>query len=219
MPERTQIFTKMIKLVLLDPHPVVQKGFKTFFKKTETILVKGTFTTIKELVDFLSHDTADVVVLEMELPDGSAVETIRKVKLMHSKIAILIYTSLPQSIYGISLLKAGAVGYLSKKVSRKVLIEAIEKVVTIGYHITSNFANQISNNVDLSKPRNAYGTLSSREIEVLKYLIEGDRNIEIAEKLKINQKTVNTYKSRLMKKLDVQNQVDLYQQARNLDLF
>jgi len=50
-------------------------------------------------------------------------------------------------------------------------------------------------------------------------LIEGDRNIEIAEKLSINQKTVNTYKSRLMKKLDVQNQADLYQQARNLDLF
>lgn len=52
----------MIKLVLLDPHPVVQKGFKTFFKKTENITVKGTFTTIKELVDFLSRDTADVVV-------------------------------------------------------------------------------------------------------------------------------------------------------------
>ena len=209
----------MIKLVLLDPHPVVQKGFKTFFKKTENITVKGTFTTIKELVDFLSRDTADVVVLEMELPDGSAVDTIRKVKLMHSKIAILIYTSLPQSIYGVSLLKAGALGYLSKKVSRKVLIEAIEKVVTIGYNITSNFANQISNNIDITKPRNAYGTLSSREVEVLKCLIEGDRNIEIAEKLSINQKTVNTYKSRLMKKLDVQNQVDLYQQARNLDLF
>ncbi len=170
-------------------------------------------------MDFLSRDTADVVVLEMELPDGSAVDTIRKVKLMHSKIAILIYTSLPQSIYGVSLLKAGALGYLSKKVSRKVLIEAIEKVVTIGYHITSNFANQISNNIDVTKPRNAYGTLSSREVEVLKCLIEGDRNIEIAEKLSINQKTVNTYKSRLMKKLDVQNQVDLYQQARNLDLF
>ncbi len=209
----------MIKLVLLDPHPVVQKGFKTFFKKKENITVKGTFTTIKELVDFLSRDTADVVVLEMELPDGSAVDTIRKVKLMHSKIAILIYTSLPQSIYGVSLLKAGALGYLSKKVSRKVLIEAIEKVVTIRYHITSNFANQISNNIDITKPRNAYGTLSSREVEVLKCLIEGDRNIEIAEKLSINQKTVNTYKSRLMKKLDVQNQVDLYQQARNLDLF
>lgn len=209
----------MIKLVLLDPHPVVQKGFKSFFKKTKNIVVNGTFTTIKELVNFLNENTPDVVVLEMEIPDGSAVDIIREIKKKYTTIAVLIFTSLPQSIYGVSLLKAGASGYLSKKVSRKVLIEAIEKVVHIGYHITSNFANQISNNIDLSKPRNAYGTLSSREIEVLKYLIDGNRNFEIAKKLKINQKTVNTYKSRLMKKLDVQNQVDLYQQARNLDLF
>ena len=98
------------------------------------------------------------------------------------------------------------------------MIEAIEKAVKLGYHITSNFANEISNNVDLSRPRNAYGTLSSREIEVLKVLVEGKRNIDIAQTLKINQKTVNTYKSRLMKKLDVKNQVDLFQQARNLEL-
>jgi len=98
------------------------------------------------------------------------------------------------------------------------MIEAIEKAVKLGYHITSNFANEIINNVDLSRPRNAYDTLSSREIEVLKFLVEGKRNIDIAQTLKINQKTVNTYKSRLMKKLDVKNQVDLFQQARNLEL-
>ena len=59
---------------------------------------------------------------------------------------------------------------------------------------------------------------SSREIEVLKFLIDGKRNIEIAATLKINQKTVNTYKSRLMKKLDVNNAADLDQQAFNLEL-
>ena len=208
----------MLKLVLLDPHPVVQKGFKTFFKKTENITVCGTFSQINELFDFLKENTVDVVVLEMELPDGSAVQTIRRIKEKHQSVSVLIFTSLPQSIYGISLLKAGAVGYLSKQVSQKVMIEAIEKAVKLGYHITSNFANEISNNVDLSRPRNAYGTLSSREIEVLKFLVEGKRNIDIAQTLKINQKTVNTYKSRLMKKLDVKNQVDLFQQARNLEL-
>lgn len=70
----------------------------------------------------------------------------------------------------------------------------------------------------MQRPRNAYGTLSSREIEVLKYLVEGKKNIEIAATLKINQKTVNTYKSRLMKKLEVDNSSDLYQQAFNLEL-
>jgi DNA-binding NarL/FixJ family response regulator len=204
--------------VLLDPHPVVQKGFKTFFKKTENITVCGTFSKINELFDFLKENTVDVVVLEMELPDGSVVQTIRRIKEKYQSVSVLIFTSLPQSIYGISLLKAGAVGYLSKQVSQKVMIEAIEKAVKLGYHITSNFVNEISNNVDLSRPRNTYGTLSSREIEVLKFLVEGKRNIDIAQTLKINQKTVNTYKSRLMKKLDVKNQVDLFQQARNLEL-
>jgi DNA-binding NarL/FixJ family response regulator len=98
------------------------------------------------------------------------------------------------------------------------VVEAIEKVYHDGYHITSNFANQINKNVDLQRPRNAYGTLSSREIEVLKYLVEGKKNVEIAAALKINQKTVNTYKSRLMKKLEVDNTSDLYQQAFNLEL-
>ena len=206
----------MLKLVLPDPHPVVQKGFKTFFKKTENITVCGTFSKINELFDFLKENTVDVVVLEMELPDCSAVQTIHRIKEKYQSVSVLIFTSLPQSIYGISLLKAGAVGYLSKQVSQKVMIEAIEKAVKLGYHITSNFVNEISNNVDLSRPRNTYGTLSSREIEVLKFLVEGKRNIDIAQTLKINQKTVNTYKSRLMKKLDVKNQVDLFQQARNL---
>ena len=206
----------MLKLVLPDPHPVVQKGFKTFFKKTENITVCGTFSKINELFDFLKENTVDVVVLEMELPDCSAVQTIHRIKEKYQSVSVLIFTSLPQSIYGISLLKAGAVGYLSKQVSQKVMIEAIEKAVKLGYHITSNFANEIINNVDLSRPRNAYDTLSSREIEVLKFLVEGKRNIDIAQTLKINQKTVNTYKSRLMKKLDVKNQVDLFQQTRNL---
>lgn len=154
----------------------------------------------------------------MELPDGSVVQTIRRIKEKYQSVSVLIFTSLPQSIYGISLLKAGAVGYLSKQVSQKVMIEAIEKAVKLDYHITSNFANEISNNVDLSRPRNAYDTLSSREIEVLKFLVEGKRNIDIAQTLKINKKTVNTYKSRLMKKMDVKNHVDLFQQVRNLEL-
>ena len=109
-------------------------------------------------------------------------------------------------------------GYLSKKVSKKVLIEAICKVVGNGYHITSNFANDISKNVSLSKPKNLYRALSPRESEVFKMLIEGKRNFEISSSLNLNPKTINTYKTRLMQKLDVKNQIDLFQQAKNFNL-
>jgi DNA-binding NarL/FixJ family response regulator len=208
----------MIRVALLDPHPVVHKGFKSFFRKTEHIQVVGTFSQANDLFHFLETNKIDALILEMELEGDSAIQVIKWVKSKLPETAIIIYTSLPQSIYGVSLLKAGAAGYLSKQVSRKVMLEAIEKVVGNGYHITSNFAHKISNNVDLSKPRNAYETLSPREIEVLKLLIEGKRNIEISASLKINQKTVNTYKTRLMRKLEVENPVDLFQQARNFDL-
>jgi DNA-binding NarL/FixJ family response regulator len=208
----------MIKVALLDPHPVVHKGVKSFFRKTEHIRVVGTFSDAKGLFHFIEKNKIDVLILEMELDGDSAVQLIKWVKSKLPETAIIIYTSLPQSIYGISPLKAGAAGYLSKQVSRKIMLEAIEKVVGNGYHITSNFANKITNNIDLSKPRNTYEMLSRREVEVLKLLIEGKRNIEISASLKINQKTVNTYKTRLMRKLEVENLIDLFQQARNFDL-
>lgn len=218
MNDVTQILHLMIKIALLDPYPVVHFGFKAFFRKTEYISVVNTFSKAKDLYSFLKDNTIDALILEMELSDESAVQIIKNIKANYPKIAVIIYTSLPQTIYGISLLKAGAVGYLSKEISKKVMIEAIKKVVEYGYHITSNFANEINNNVDLSRPRNAYGTLSPREIEVLKLLIKGKRNIEISNSLNINQKTVNTYKTRIMRKLEVENPVDLFQQARNFDI-
>ena len=208
----------MIKVALLDPHPVVHKGVKSFFRKTEHIRVVGTFSDAKGLFHFIEKNKIDVLILEIELDGDRAVQLIKWVKSKLPETAIIIYTSLPQSIYVISPLKAGAAGYLSKQVSRKIMLEAIEKVVGNGYHITSNFANKITNNIDLSKPRNTYEMLSRREVEVLKLLIEGKRNIEISASLKINQKTVNTYKTRLMRKLEVENLIDLFQQARNFDL-
>ncbi|MDG2108754.1 MAG: response regulator transcription factor [Flavobacteriaceae bacterium] len=208
----------MIKIALLDPHPFVHKGFKAFFRKSERICVLNTFSRAKDLYSFLEKKSIDALILEMELEEDSAFEIIKTIKEKHSKTAIIIYTALPQKIYGISFLKAGAAGYLSKKVSKKVLIEGIYKVVGNGYHITSNFADDISNNVNFLKPKNLYRALSPREYEVFKMLIEGKRNFEISSTLNLNPKTINTYKTRLMRKLDVENPIDLFQQAKNFNL-
>ena len=208
----------MISIALLDPHPVVHKGFKSLFKKANHITVVKMFTKSDDLFDFLNENDLDALVLEMDLGGDSTVRIIKKIKKEFPEIAMIIFTALTQTIYGISLLKAGAAGFLSKEIEGKVMIEAVEKVVQYGYHITSNFANGINNNIDLSRPRNAYETLSAREVEVFKLLIEGKKNIQIAECLHINQKTVNTYKTRLMKKLEVEDPVDLFQEARNYDL-
>jgi DNA-binding NarL/FixJ family response regulator len=208
----------MIHLALLDPHPVVHQGLKSFFENETKLSLENAFYRSRDLLQFLNEKSVHVLIMEIDLLEGSLIDTIKCVKETCKDISILIFTSQPQSIYGVSLLKAGAAGYLSKQVKKEVLVEAIEKVVHSNYHITSNFANQININVDLKRHRNAYDTLSSREIEVMKYIADGRRNFEIAKILKLNQKTVSTYKKRIMVKLEVENHIDLFQQARNLDV-
>ena len=139
----------MISIALLDPHPEVHKGFKSFFKKVNHITVFKMFTKSDDLFDFLNENDLDALVLEMDLGGDSAVRIIKKIKKEFPEIAMIIFTALTQTIYGISLLKAGAAGFLSKEIEGKVMIEAVEKVVQYGYHITSNFADGINNNIDL----------------------------------------------------------------------
>ena len=123
-----------------------------------------------------------------------------------------------ENIYSIPLLRGGAIGYLSKNVKAKVMADALSKIHTNNLYIINNFNNELSLDVDLDRPRNGFETLSAREIGVLKYLTDGKRNIEISKRLDINQKTVNTYKNRMMQKLNFNNVFDLYLQAKNMNL-
>ena len=206
----------MLKVVLLDPHPVILKGIKAYFKKSNLINVIGAFEKRKDLFNFLNENLADLVIMDIGFGDGSDLKTIKKLKKVYPKVVILIFTSQSPSKYEISLLKAGASGYLSKKVDKMVLQAAIEKVTTNSYHLTSSFEFHINNKIDPLSSINFKKKISKREIEVLKFLLKGKRNVQIAKSLGLNQKTTNTYKNRLMKKLSVNNNVDLYQQVINL---
>ena len=98
------------------------------------------------------------------------------------------------------------------------MADAISKIHNHKLYITNNFNNQLNLEIDLERPRNSLGKLSARETEVLKYLTDGKRNIKIAQQLKINQKTVNTYKNRMMQKLQVNNMFYLSLQAKNMNI-
>ena len=209
----------MIRIALLDPHPVVHKGFKSFFKKTPHIVLEKSFQKGEALFDFLADNPIDIVFCEMELDDDNPTQLIEKLEEHYPEISIVIYTGQPQDIYAVSLLKAGALGFISKKSQGRILIEAVERLYQFNrFPIATDHRYEINYNLDLDRPRNTFGKLSKREIEVLRLIVKGHRNVEISKELNIHQKTVNTYKSRLMKKLDVENLVNLYQHALNLNL-
>lgn len=208
----------MIKLLLVDPQPIVRCGFKNFLADYDFLDVVFTTGKVSKAITYIESNPIDIMISEMCFENTSPIDLIDKVKKINPEIKVIFFTTQDQQIYSIPLMRAGALGFLSKNIKASVMADAINKINSYRIHITNNFNNELTLDFDIDKPRNPFGTLSSREIEVLKYLTDGKRNIEIAEYLNINQKTVNTYKNRMMHKLKVDNMFDLYLQAKNFNL-
>ena len=200
----------MINILFIDPHPVVQKGFKYFLRNINNLRVHKTIGSLQELSKLSSSlNKIDIIVSEIELKDGNIEDLI---KIINKKVPIIIFTSKPYSNDINKFIKKGVSEYLLKTSKKKLVINSINNVYKKS--IGTKFINL--NYLKLNRNKT---TLSKREIEVLKHLIDGKRNIEISKILKINQKTVNTYKTRVYNKTRAINTIDLYKFASESRLF
>lgn len=209
----------MIKLLVADNHPIVRLGIRKMLEPEQDIRLVGEVPTTKKLFERLKEETPDVLVLEMDIPEINGVAALRKIKSEYPDIRVLIYSGQSEDVYALSTIRAGASGYLSKSARLENLPTAVRKVGRGGMFITNELAQRLAFDEGTQKPRRFFRKLSTREVEVLKMLANGKRNKEVAQGLNLNEKTVSTYKSRLMKKLNVDNMVDLLQQAKALELY
>ncbi|MBA10852.1 MAG: response regulator transcription factor [Flavobacteriaceae bacterium] len=208
----------MIKVLVADHHPIIRTGLKMLLESSSDIQVIGSATTGKELFDVVGRTKPDIVLSEIDLPELNGITALRTLKKEYQDIKVIMFSSHPEEIYAVSSIKAGASGYLTKSVSTQTIKDAIMKVYSGGIYISNDLAQRLTFEERGNRPSKLYKKLSTREVEVLKLLSSGRRNKEIAEELNINEKTVSTYKARLMKKLNVTNLVDLINQSRHLEL-
>ncbi len=209
----------MIKVIIADNHPIVRLGIKQVLEASSDIQVIADVSTTTELFDTLDKVSPDVVMLEMDIPEINGIATLRKLKQEFPNVKSLMYSGQSEDVYALSTIRAGAFGYLSKTADLDYVITAVRKVSEGNMFITNELAQRLAFDEGTQKPRRFFRKLSSREVEVLKLLASGKRNKEVAEGLNLNEKTVSTYKARLMKKLNVDNLVDLLQQAKALELY
>ncbi len=209
----------MIKVLIADNHPIVRLGIRQVLESSSEIEVIADVSTTEELFNTLKTITPDVVILEMDIPEINGIATLRKMKLEFPDIKTLMYSGQSEDVYALSTIRAGAFGYLSKTADLDYIVSAVKKVSEGNMFITNELAQRLAFDEGTQKPRRFFRKLSSREVEVLKLLASGKRNKEVAEGLNLNEKTVSTYKARLMKKLNVDNLVDLLQQAKALELY
>ena len=208
----------MIKLLVADSHPIVRKGLELLFVTSPHIQVVGGVDNGEAIFDFLKEHRIDIILCEIDLPKLNGITALRRLKREHPEVKTIMFTSQPEEIYAINTIKAGADGYLNKAANIITLKEAILKVHEGGTYLSNDIAEQMTLGRRVTRSGSVYKKLSTREIEVLKLLSSGRKNKEVAHELNINEKTVSTYKARLMKKLNVNNIVDLISRAKLLEL-
>lgn len=206
----------MIKVLVVDYHPIVREGLKLLFESDPDIEVVGTVGTGIEIFEFIRRYPVDVIISEIDLPELNGITALRAIKKEHEKVKVIMFSYHPEEIYAISTIKAGASAYILKTVDTQTIREAIIKVHNAEIYLSANMEKHLHFNDTRNSKSKLYKRLSTREVEVLKLLSTGKKNKEIALELDINEKTVSTYKARLFKKLNVTNLVDLIHQAEHL---
>ncbi|MFZ0490468.1 MAG: response regulator transcription factor [Salegentibacter sp.] len=209
----------MYSVLIADHHPIISKGIGSVLRNNPALEINGSVTTGDELFSYLQNKVPDVLIMELDLPKINGINALRTIKKEYPQTKILIYSCHPEEMYALSAIKAGAAGYISKTVRTDKLEAAIYQVARGGIYLNQQITQRLNSGISQGKGLVArFKRLSTRETEVLNLISSGKRNKDIAEALSINEKTVSTYKTRLLKKLRVDNVADLITQARLLQL-
>ena len=204
----------MIKLLIADNHPITRKGLEVLLSASSDIKIVGSVNDGEAILDFVKKNPVDIILTEADFPKLNGLTVLRHLKNDFPDIKTIILSAQPEEVYAINAIKAGAAGYLNKSVNVITINEAIMKVSEGGIHLSNELTQQLAFGTRVNKGGTFYKKLSTREAEVLKLLTIGRKNKEISKELDINEKTVSTYKARLMRKLKVTNLIDLVNQAK-----
>ena len=207
---------KKINILVIDPSPIIQIGFKTLFKGSSKFELIECIDSIYDFNEFIKSSNIDIIITELKLVDGDAYDILKSIRLMSKEIPVLVFTNKSQKLHAIDILKNGAIGYLSKNSKKRKIKETLEKIALQNFNfIETNSFTRLKNNFNEDYNKIKIDSLSKREIQVLKLFIKGKKNVQISNKLNINQKTVSTYQGRIMKKLEVDSKVELFIMAKN----
>ena len=198
-----------MKILICDDHQIVRLGIKQILQQLpgETVIEEA--GNGEEALTILKENNFDIVLLDISLPGISGLEILQVIKTKWKDVNVLMLSIHPQKQYAIRALKLGASGYLTKDTAFYELLAAVKKIAAGGKYISlalaENFALYIDNEADAHK----HDVLSNREFEIMIMLANGKSLQEIGDELFISNKTVSTYRTRVMKKMELNVNTDL----------
>ena len=200
----------MIRCLIADDHPIVRSGLRALIQAQSDMAEPGEATTAAETLDRIRGDMWDLVILDINLPDASGIEVLRRIRHLRPTLPVLILSAHSEDQFAVRALRAGASGYLNKQTASDELIDAIRRVLAGRRYVSTALAERLAAALDpAASDREPHEALSDREFQVLRLIGAGRTVSEIADSLSLSVKTVSTYRTRLLDKMGLRTTAEL----------
>ncbi|MEW6039064.1 MAG: response regulator transcription factor [Pseudomonadota bacterium] len=209
----------MIRVLIVDDHAIFRTGLRQVISEEADLEVVGEAGTAQEAIELARIPGQwDVMVLDIALPDRSGLDVLHRVKQSGARLPVLILSMYPEDQYAVRMLRAGVAGYLTKESAPDLLVEAIRKAARGGKYVSPEMAERLVDELDASRRKPLHTTLSDREFQVFRAIAMGKSSMEIARELFISVKTVGTYRTRLLRKMEMSKNAEIIRYALENDL-
>lgn len=203
----------MIRILIADDHAIVREGLKQIIADIPDMVVAGEAADGQAVLDLVSKDDWDVVLLDIGMPGRGGVDILKQLKYERPKLPVLILSMYPEEQYAVRCLKAGASGYLTKESTPDELVSAIRKVTTGGRYVSASLAEKLAFDLQIDFEKPSHETLSDREYQVMLLIASGKTVSETADELSLSVKTISTYRSRILEKMRMKSNLELMHYA------
>lgn len=203
----------MIRIFIADDHSLFRAGVCEILGKEKDLRVVGEAGNGIEAMAGIRQKECDVILLDVTMPGQGGLEILADIKRERPHARVLVLSMHPEDQYAPRVLKAGASGYVTKESAAEELIAAIRKVYAGGIYVSAHLAEKLASSLQANEAVLPHQTLSEREFSVLTQLVSGKKLKEIALDMCLSEKTITTYRSRILRKMNMSNNAELVHYA------
>ena len=207
-----------MKILIADDHTIVREGLKYIISDIPDVKFVDEASDGFEVIEKVNNNKYDLVIMDITMPGKNGLDTLKELKQINNKLPVLMLSVHNEEQYGFRVLKAGAAGFIPKHSEPEEFQKAIYKAVAGKKYLSDNLINQLANNLDDGSNKPLHQKLSDREFQVFKLIAEGKAIKDISEELFLSNKTISTYRTRILEKMNMQSNADIVKYAVEFDI-
>ncbi len=207
-----------MKILIADDHTIVREGLKYIISDIPDVEFVDEASNGFEVIEKVNNNEYDLVILDITMPGKNGLDTLKELKQINKKLPVLMLSVHNEEQYGFRVLKAGAAGFIPKHSEPEEFQRAIYKAVAGKKYLSDNLINQLASNLDGGSNKPLHQKLSDREFQVFKLIAEGKAIKDISEELFLSNKTISTYRTRILEKMNMQSNADIVKYAIEFDI-